>query len=216
MDSHIMQKIEVTLITLFMSFDGQQLEISKQNIMASQRKLSDAVQQLLLFMQQKEIGYEPFLSSKCQPIIDFQDAPLAKQQALFLCADKLYDFFNRIPLVEAHVLNNKIHTAQQIAQQNKQSTQLQQTHIVEFSHYKKPLSIAEVEKIINLKQFLESNDNESYRDYFYQLHQGELALVTDPNKYQKPMLLYSELSPLQQLTAQQLVNGSRQKKAIMQ
>ena len=57
MYSNIMQKLEGTLITLFMTFDQKQLTIINKNIEASQRKLNESVQQLLLFMQQKDIGY---------------------------------------------------------------------------------------------------------------------------------------------------------------
>lgn len=212
MNVEIIQKIEATLLALLATFNKQELTIINDNLKEVEDNLNDSVQQLLFFMQQKGLGYESFLSEKCQPIIDFYLAPFTRQQQLLLSQNGLNEFFASIPLVEAHVMHNKIKKAQKSAADHKQRLLPDQTSILEFSDYQKPLNDMDREKITQLKQFLSTADNEGYMDHFYQLKQGELTIVTHRQGYNKQMLLYSELSPLQQLIAQQLFT-QKQKKA---
>lgn len=212
MNVEIIEKIEATLMALLATFNRQELSIIDTNLKEVEDNLNDSVQQLLFFMHQKGLGYESFLSEKCQPIIDFYLAPLTMQQQLLLSQNRLNDFFASIPLVEAHVIHNKIKKAQKKSAEQKQRLLPDQTSILEFSHYQKPLGDMDKEKITQLKQFLSTADNEGYMDHFYQLKQGELSIVSNRQAYNKQMLLYSELSPLQQLIAQQLFT-QKQKKA---
>lgn len=212
MNVEIIEKIEATLMALLATFNRQELSIIDTNLKEVEDNLNDSVQQLLFFMHQKGLGYESFLSEKCQPIIDFYLAPLSVQQQFLLSQNSLNEFFACIPLVEAHVIHNKIKKAHKNTSKNKPRKFPEQTSIVKFSHYQKPLSDIDIKKVAQLKQFLSTADNEGYMNYFYQLNQGELSIISNRQGYNKQMLLYSELSPLQQLIAQQLF-AQKQKKA---
>ncbi|MCG6199892.1 hypothetical protein [Psychromonas antarctica] len=64
-------------------------------------------------------------------------------------------------------------------------------------------------KLAQLQQSFHSTKTCDYLDCFYQLQAGKLQVVNTQQSFHQNMILYSELSPLQQLEAQKLLKQKR-------
>ena len=129
---------------------------------------------------------------------------------MFLSMELLAELFTSLPTVEAVIFKAQIHAAQFSVQETNQALSLllssqdldkrveKRDPVVQFNHYQTSpkqslLLLAEQEK--------------EYLNCFYYLQAGELYIASGEN-VDSDMLLYSELSPLQQLKAQQMFDQS--------
>lgn len=200
-------KNKETLTQLFSTFSLREVLQVNQNLSASWHLLATPPEQLLVAMKAKQVEVEHFLGKKCLPLIRFYLADESQQKSLFLSMELLGELFTSLPAVEAVVFKDQIHAAQLAVQESNQalssllsSQQLEKRvdkrdPIVQLNHYqtspKQSLSL------------LAEQDKE-YLNCFYYLQAGELYVAASGESIDSDMLLYSELSPLQQLKAQKM------------
>ncbi|WP_022940230.1 hypothetical protein [Psychromonas hadalis] len=196
-----------TLTQLFSTFNLQEILLLNQNLNSSWHLLTSPPAQLLLAMKERQVNITCFLGKKCLPLIRFYLASQQSQKTTFLSMELLTTLFISLPAVEATVFKAQIQKAQYALQQTNQalsellSGQVLKSSeksklVVQFNHYQsnnKPslTQLAEMDK--------------KYLNCFYYLQAGDIFVVAEGQGIDVDMLLYSELSPLQQLKAQQLV-----------
>jgi|GEM_PF-5997310 len=199
----LFDKIQATLADIFSNFDSQQALTVKQNITEALPNLTAPAHQLLILMKDKNIKFDEFLADKCLPLLRFYLAPTAMQQAIFLSQSQLTQFFSLIPVVEAYVLKEKITLTLHLLERRDDSS------VVPFPPSDDRLRIAESAKLKELQKSFHSTKTCAYLDCFYQLEAGKLQIADSQQNFHQNMILYSELSPLQQLEAQALVKQSK-------
>jgi hypothetical protein len=200
---NLLDKIQATLADLFASFNPQQALIVAQNIEQTVPSLDSPAHELLILMEDKNIKFESFLADKCLPLLRFYLAPTAMQQDIFLSQSQLAQFFSSMPVVEAYVLKEKI----EITQHNLQSRN--NNSVVAFPHSDNTLQVTDSVKLAQLQKSFHSEKTCAYLNCFYQLQAGKLQLVDSQQSFHQNMILYSELSPLQQLEAQTLLKQNK-------
>lgn len=173
----ILLKNRDTLTLLFNTFTLQEMIEVNQNLNTSWHFLSIPTEKILTASNDNQVCIERFLEKKCLPLIRFYLAEEALQKEMFLSPELLATLFISLPSVEAMVFKGQIVSAQANFQQTNQTTN-------------------------NPSLTLRDESEKKYLNYFYYLRAGELFIVADDGTVQSDMLLYSELSPLQQLQAQ--------------
>lgn len=200
---NLLDKVQTTLISIFASFNPQQALIAEQNINSTLASLDNPAHELLILMDDKKIKFDEFLADKCLPLLRFYLAPAAIQQEIFLSPTQLMEFFSSIPVVEAYVLKEKINmTMCYLPVRGDRS-------VVAFPQSDNALRTTGAAKLAQLQQSFHSTQSCNYLDCFYQLQAGKLQIVDSQQSFHQNMILYSELSPLQQLEAQKLFKQNR-------
>lgn len=200
---NLLDKIQTTLADLFASFSPQQALTVEQNIKKTLPSLDSPSHELLILMEDKNIKFDEFLADKCLPLLRFYLAPSAMQQEIFLSQTQLAELFSSIPVVEAYVLKQKIeNTLHYLTIRGDNS-------VVAFPQSDNKLRITESAKLAQLQQSFNRTKTCDYLDCFYQLQAGKLQIVDSQQSFHQNMILYSELSPLQQLEAQALLKQNK-------
>lgn len=190
---HFAEKIQLTLDKLFAGFDAQQIATIDKDLKQILTLLDSSGHQVLILMQENNIKPDEFLADKCLPLIRFNLLPDKNQQKIFLSREKLNKLFTEIPTVEAYIFKSAIETA---LQKRKSDLQKVQSLLPPKVDHNKPSS---------------GPTPPRYLECFYQLQEGKLQIVDNQQEYQSGMLVYSELSPLQQLEAQRLCKESKKR-----
>lgn len=196
-----------TLTQLFSTFSLQEVLIVNQNLHASWHLLVMPPSDLLLAMQKQQVSIEHFLGKKCLALIRFYLSESETQKKVFLSKPLLAKLFSSLPPVEATIFKQQIQKAQKTLQQTNQtlSSLLCSQDI--------PQQLSTVESVVRFDSYLCNKTvplsqsrqvDKSYKNCFYYLQSGELQIVEGEQLVDNTMLLYSELSPLQQLQAQAL------------
>lgn len=197
-----------TLALLFNSFSLQEIMQVNHNLNESWHLLITPPEQLLTAMNEKQVSIESFLGKKCLPLIRFYLAEQALQKETFLSTDLLAALFTSLPAVEAMVFKEQIYSAQLSVQKNNHALSC-----LLSGEALQPLPVDNSEAIVQLKKYqsaskqslaLLSESDKQYLNCFYYLNAGDLFIVAEGQSVDSDMLLYSELSPLQQLQAQKL------------
>lgn len=198
------EKLQLTLDELFASFDVQKIIAVDESLKQTLSILDSAAHQVLIFMHEKKIKYDEFLTDKCLPLIRFYLAPGEVQEQTLLSAERLAALFTEIPAVEAYVLKNAIVMALQKRKSTLQKLLNQSPAALKQAHSQKQYELHAVQET---DSSLNSPQTPDYLDCFYQVQAGELRIV-DKQYGEQPLLVYNELSPLQQLEAQRLCKRS--------
>ncbi|MCP4326577.1 MAG: hypothetical protein GY951_10730 [Psychromonas sp.] len=196
-----------TLTLLFTTFSLQELLQVNKNLSAAWHLLTMPPEQLLNAMNAQQVNIEDFLGKKCLPLIRFYLADEKQQKAHFLSADKLAQLFTSLPAVEAVVFKEQIDAAQLALQDSNQmlsallveeklDKQVQKRHSIVKFKGRQATSKRSLSLLVE--------DDKEYMNCFYYLNGDELYIVAERQVLDADMLLYSELSPLQQLQAQKL------------
>lgn len=215
-----------TLTRLFSSFSLQEILLVNQNLSHSWHLLLMPPAQLMAAMNEKQVSIEHFLGKKCLPLIRFYIADSQMQKQVFLSKTLLESLFTSLPAVEAMVFKGQIQSAQASVQLTNQALSsllaetTQPTYIervkpvVQITEYQTTSSFSNnnLSQKKNISQLSEADKR--YLNCFYYLQAGELVIVADGSEVDADMLLYSELSPLQQLHAQKLFKLSCHKQSI--
>ncbi|PKF62626.1 hypothetical protein CW745_04175 [Psychromonas sp. psych-6C06] len=210
-----------TLTQLFSTFSLQEVIMVNQNLSASWHLMTLPPAQIITAMQEKQVSIEQFLGKKCLPLIRFYLADKETQKALFLSEEQLSKLFISLPAVEAMVFKEQIQRAQLAVKQTNQalasllSTQEQSCESLSMVSRKDPIvqfNQYQAQQKQSLAKLAEAD--KQYLDCFYYLQGGELHIVAQRQELESNMLLYSELSPLQQLKAQELFKLSIKKEKL--
>jgi len=203
----ILLKNRDTLTELFNTFSLQDILQVNKNLDISWKLLATPPKQLLDAMKMKQVNIECFLGKKCLPLIRFYLADKQQQKSIFLSSELLGQLFVSLPAVEASIFKGQVQRAQLAVQQTNQAlssllcsqdltAQLNKSDaVVHLNHYQS-----------NGKQSLSllAEQDKEYLNCFYYQQAGELFIAKTGEVIDSDMLLYSELSPLQQLKAQQM------------
>lgn len=199
-----------SLDQLFVTFDDKELTIVTHNIKQTACLLQPLSMQLLTFMEEKAIKHDEFLAQICLPLSHFDLTTKQNKRQLFLSLEKLSALFTSLPTVEAYVFNKQVNIALKQASLDKIKCH---NKVLKFNSYS---SSTLPNKIQQVQQHLNEINTAGYVDCLYQLQAGHLQIVNQSPSacliYQQGMILYGELSPLQQLEAQKLFK-KRSKKA---
>ena len=214
---NILLKNRDTLTTLFATFSLQEVSLINRNLTASWEFLTLPPEQILQAMEEKQLNVELFLGKKCLPLIRFYLADKKQQKDTFLSKKLLFQLFINLPAVEAVVFKKQIRSAQRAHLNANQMpySQLSGNRIGKKSETKYPviqLNGFQSNNNIHTKQSISqlTEIDKPYLNCFYYLNAGELFLATEEATIDVDMLLYSELSPLQQLTAQKMFKLDRE------
>ncbi|GLS89153.1 hypothetical protein GCM10007916_02200 [Psychromonas marina] len=198
-------KNRTALIDLFTHFNLLEQQQVNQNLNSALPILMPPAEQLRAVLEKNNVGTEYFVSKQCLPLTRFYLAEKAQQKALLLSKERLADLFVSLPIVEATLFKQQIQHAQSAQQQREYPAHLlsaNMTHIdkaesaVQFNH-------RQFNRVQPLDKYCGSD--RKYLNCFYYLQAGELFVVHETLTTETSLLLYSELSPLQQLQAQKLV-----------
>lgn len=203
---------QYSLDQLFIAFNNKELDIVNNNVKQTTCLLQSLSMQLLTFMEEKAIKHDEFLAVTCLPLSHFDAAAEQDQRQLFLSLEKLSALFTCLPAVEAYVFNKQINIA--LKKANLHQTKCKAS-VLKFNSYS---SGTQSEKVQQVKKRLNGTNIADYSDCFYQLQAGHLQIINEsPDShliYQQGMILYGELSPLQQLEAQKLFKKQYMAKVI--
>ena len=208
---NILLKNRETLTHLFSTLSLSEVLSVNQNLNASWHLLALPPAQLLKAMKEKQVNIEHFLGSKCLPLVRFYLADQQSQKQVFLNAELLALLFTSLPAVEAIIFKGQIHKAQLAVQHASQalSSQLSDEYLTKKVEIKDPVIVfngfLSSNKFSAKKSLIQLQETEKqYLNCFYYLKAGELFIAVEGESLDVDMLLYSELSPLQQLKAQKL------------
>lgn len=207
-----------TLVTLFKTFNLQEVLQVNRNLQQTWHHLNMPPSALLAAMEKQNVAIDTFLSNKCLPLIRFYLADQEWQKNIFLSTDLLVALFVSLPAVEATIFKQQIQRAQLAVQQ----TNLAISELLENDSLN--AEVEKVDAVIQLNKYqkdkaqLLSKQDEQKKKYlncFYYLQAGELFINEVGQTVDNNLLLYSELSPLQQLQAQKLVTSNNEKREHM-
>jgi len=207
-----------TLTCLFKTFNLQEILQVNQNLKQTWHLLNIPPPALLIAMEKEQVSIDTFLGNKCLPLIRFYLADRERQKAVFLSTDLLSALFVSLPAVEATIFKQQIQRAQLTVQQanlaisllldnESLDTELEKIDaVIQLNHYQKDKN-----KLVNKQD----DKLKNYLNCFYYLQAGELFVGESGKKIDNNLLLYSELSPLQQLQAQKLVTSNDENRESM-
>lgn len=198
-----------TLTDLFKTFNLQEILVVNQNLRQSWHLLSLPPEQLLIAMEKQEVAIDTFLGKKCLPLIRFYLASEEDQKSLFLSIDLLGLLFISLPPVEAAIFKQQIQRAQAAVQKTNQAISLLLENDGVCDHFERADPVIQLNQYQTTKNQQSNKEDEvkQYLNLFYYLQAGELFVMVEGKTIDNDLLLYSELSPLQQLHAQKLVAG---------
>lgn len=202
---NILLKNKEALIHVFANFSEQEFLEVNQNLIASWHLLKVPPTQLLNAMAVKNVDIELFLGKKCLPLVRFFLSDKASQKALFLSPQLLAELFMALPPVEAVIFKRLINKAQQLSKSlfseaNVQKRKEKVDLVIQFTDFQSRHKKSHTTESLNQLAEIEKQ----YLNCFYYLREGKLSVVPEGDSIDVDTLLYSELSPLQQLKAQKL------------
>lgn len=202
---NILLKNKKTLIKLFATFSEQELLSVNQNLIASWHLLSLPPTKLLNAMDAEQVDIELFLGNKCLPLVRFYLSDTQTQKALFLSTELLSQLFIALPAVEAVIFKRLICKAQEVSESlSKEANTLKKMEkvdlVIKFTDFKANNRRSHTRE--SLTELAETE--KQYLNCFFYLREGNVEIVPEGNPIDIDTLLYSELSPLQQLKAQKL------------
>lgn len=199
---HLSNKIEQVLEELFASLDRQQTASVQENLKQTIALLDSSGHRVLIFMHSKKINFDEFMADKCLPLIRFYLAPNKVQREIFLSQEKLGSLFAEIPTVEAFLFKNAITLA---LQKRKAAQEQAKAVLTPFPTARKEANIMQEKE-----QFLLKKKSRHF-DCFYHVQDGNLQILNNQQDSPEEVLIYRELSPLQQLEAQKLCKAKPNK-----
>lgn len=212
---HILTKNKDTLSHLFTTFSLQEVFTVNQNLSESWDLLIMPPEEIIRVLEANKIAMESFLSTKCLLLSRFYLSESEQQKSVFLSKDELGKLFSGLPAVEAFVFKQQIIRALDKAKKSNQAIldylqgkapSPEQPPVLHLTDYPKKNDMLKIQRLNKLSE----NQND-FLECFYYLQDGELYISDNQTDSVHEVLMYDELSPVQQVAAQKLFQQTEKK-----